>query len=112
MNFVFLKKTIVKYFEEKMKSKKLYNLIFKAGSIKHDIDISNDTPQKCLTNLYKIFKLKLILLRNKDIIPDPASRPIDQGFSKKEQRRRMRLAFKNKRIMLHDYAHLRDDDNE
>ena len=112
MNFVFLKKTIVKYFEEKMKSKKLYNLIFKAGSIKHDIEALNDTPQKCLTNLYKIFKLKLILLRNKDIIPDPASRPIDQGFARQEQRRKLRLAFKNKRIMLHDYPHLRDEANE
>lgn len=95
-----------------MKSKKLYNLIFKAGALKHDAEKLADTPQKCLTNLYKIFKLKLILLRNKDIIPDPASRPIDQGFARQEQRRKLRLAFKNKRIMLHDYPHLRDDANE
>ena len=65
MNFVLLKKTIIKYFEEKMESKQLYNLISKAGSIKHDIDILSDSPQKCLVNLNKIFKLKLILLRNK-----------------------------------------------
>ncbi|WP_156180952.1 hypothetical protein [Desulfovibrio sp. TomC] len=95
-----------------MKSKKLYNLILKAGSIKHDIDILSDTPQKCLVNLNKIFRLKLILIKNKDIIPDPASRPIDQGYAKQEQRRKLRLSFKNKRIMLHEYPHLRDDAND
>ena len=95
-----------------MKSKKLYNLIFKAGALKHDAEKLADTPQKCFTNLYKIFKIKLILIKNKDIIPDPASRPIDQGFAKQELRRRLRLTFKNKRIMLHDYPYLKKFENE
>jgi len=95
-----------------MKSKKLYNLIFKAGALKHDAEKLADTPQKCLTNLYKIFKLKLILLRNKDVIQNPSSRPIDQGFSRQEKRRKLRLNFKKKRIMLHDYPHLKDNTNE
>jgi len=95
-----------------MKSKKLYNLILKAGALKHDADTLGDTPQKTLVNLGKIFRLKLFLIKNKDIIPNPTPRPIDQGFSRQERKRKLRLAFKNKKIMLPEYPHLKDFENE
>lgn len=95
-----------------MKSKKLYNLIVRAGSLKHDVNSLGDTPQKALINLGKIFRLKLFLIKNKDTIPNPTPRPIDQGFSRQERKRKLRLAFKNKKIMLPEYPHLKDFENE
>ena len=43
-----------------MENKKLYNLIIKTGSLKHDAEALGDTPQKALVNLRKIFKLRLL----------------------------------------------------
>ena len=95
-----------------MKSEKLYNLIIKSGSLKYDADALGDTPQKALVNLRKIFKLRLFLIKNKDVIPNPVPRPIDQGFARQERKRKLRLAFKNKKIMLPEYPHLREFENE
>ena len=95
-----------------MKSKKLYNLIVRAGSLKHDADALGDTPQKALVNLRKIFKLRLFLIKNKDVISNPTPRPTDQGFSRQERKRKLRLSFKNKKIMLPEYPHLKDFENE
>jgi hypothetical protein len=95
-----------------MESKKLYNLIIKSGSLKHDADALGDTPQKALVNLRKIFKLRLFLIKNKDVIPTTTPRPIDQGFARQERKRKLRLAFKNRKIMLPEYPHLKDFDNE
>jgi len=95
-----------------MENKKLYNLIIKTGSLKHDAEALGDTPQKALVNLRKIFKLRLFLIKNKDVIPNPVPRPIDQGFARQERKRKLRLAFKNKKIMLPEYPHLREFENE
>lgn len=95
-----------------MKSEKLYNLIIKSGSLKHDADALGDTPQKALVNLRKIFKLRLFLIKNKETIPNPTPRPIDQGFARQERKRKLRLSLKNKKIMLPEYPHLKDFENE
>jgi len=95
-----------------MEGKKLYNLIIRAGALKHDADALGDTPQKALVNLRKIFKLRLFLIKNKDTIPSPTSRPIDQGFARQERRRKLRLAFKNKKVKLPEYPHLQGLENE
>ena len=95
-----------------MKGKKLYDLIIRAGALKHDADALGDTPQKALVNLRKIFKLRLFLIKNKDTIQDPTPRPIDQGFARQERRRKLRLSFRNKKIMLPEYPHLRELKNE
>jgi len=95
-----------------MKSKKLYNLIIKAGSLKHDAETLCDTPQKALVNIRKIFRLRLFLIKNKDVIPNPVPRPIDQGFARQERRRKLRLAFKNGKFQLPEYPHLRELENE
>ena len=95
-----------------MKSKKLYNLIIKAGSLKHDTESLGDTPQKALVNLRKIFKLRLFLIKNKDVIPTTTPRPIDQGFARQERKRKLRLSLKNKKIMLPEYPNLREFENE
>jgi len=95
-----------------MEDKKLYSLIIKSGSLKYDADALGDTAQKALVNLRKIFKIRLFLIKNKDTIPAPVSRPIDQGFSRQERKRKLRLAFKNKKILLPEYPHLRELENE
>lgn len=95
-----------------MEDKKLYNLIIKSGSLKYDADSLGDTPQKALVNLRKIFKLRLFLIKNKDTIPNPTPRPIDQGFAQQERRRKIRLAFKNGKFKLPEYPHLRELENE
>ena len=95
-----------------MKSIKLYSLIIKSGSLKHDAEALGDTPKKALVNLGRIFKLRLFLIKNKDMIPNPTPRPIDQGFARQERKRKLRLAFKNKKIMLPEYPHLKDFENE
>ncbi|MEA4887239.1 MAG: hypothetical protein VB063_11215 [Bacteroides graminisolvens] len=95
-----------------MKSKKLYNLIIKSGSLKHDAEALGDTPQKAFVNLRKIFKLRLFLINNKDVIHNPVHRPIDQGFARQERRRKLKLAFKNKIVKLPEYPHLREFENE
>lgn len=95
-----------------MKSKKLYDLIIRAGALKHDAEALGDTPQKVLVNLRKIFKLRLFLIKNKDVISNPAPRPIDQGFARQERRRKLRLAFKNKTVVLPEYPHLQELEDE
>ena len=95
-----------------MESKKLYNLIVRAGSLKHDSEALGDTPQKALVNLGKIFKLRFFLIKNKDVISNPTPRPIDQGFARQERKRKLRLAFKNKHVKLPEYPHLRELENE
>lgn len=95
-----------------MESEKLYNLIIKSGSLKYDADALGDTPQKALVNLHKIFKLRLFLIKNKETISNPTPRPIDQGFARQERRRKLRLSLKNKKIMLPEYPHLKDFENE
>lgn len=95
-----------------MKSKKLYDLIIKSGSLKHDTEALCDTPQKALVNIRKIFRLRLFLIKNKDTIQSPTSRPIDQGFARQERKRKLRLSFKNKKIMMPEYPHLREFENE
>jgi len=95
-----------------MEDKKLYSLIIKSGSLKYDADSLGDTPQKALVNLRKIFKLRLFLIKNKNVISQPTPRPIDQGFARQERRRKLRLSFKNKKIMLPEYPHLREFENE
>ena len=94
-----------------MENKKLYNLIIKSGSLKHDAEALGDTPQKALVNLRKIFKLRLFLIKNKEIIPNPTSRPIDQGFARQERRRKLRLSFRNRKVLLPEYPHLKDFEN-
>ena len=90
-----------------MESKKLYNLILRAGALKHDADALGDTAQKALVNLRKIFKLRLFLINNKDIIPNPTPRPIDQGFARQERKRKLRLAFKNNATRIPSFAGIR-----
>jgi hypothetical protein len=95
-----------------MENKKLYNLIIKAGALKHDAEALGDTPKKALVNLRKIFKLRLFLIKNKEIMPNPTSRPIDQGFARQERRRKLRLSFRNRKVLLPEYPHLRELENE
>ena len=53
-----------------------YNTIFRLGSIRCELKRLCDTPQKCLINLRKYYKLKLTLIRNKDYVEVPTPRPI------------------------------------
>lgn len=95
-----------------MKSIKLYSLIIKSGSLKHDAEALGDTPKKALVNLGRIFKLRLFLIKNKDMIPNPTPRPIDQGFARQERRRKLRLAFKKGKLKFPVYQNLQDNANE
>ena len=86
--------------------------VFTKKMYSHDTEALGDTPQKALVNLRKIFKLRLFLIKNKDTIPNPTSRPIDQGFARQESKRKLRLAFKDKKVKLPEYPHLREFENE
>lgn len=71
-----------------------YDTIFKLGSLRHQSQTLCDTPKKCFLNLRKVFKIRLKLIKNKNVVNIPTERPFVSDIIRKEYRRKFALKLK------------------